>query len=109
MVQGDRWRGFGADGQYLLQGMIDELMDGAAVTETDFGLGRVDIDIDESRINGQEQAAARLPATMQLVTIGFANGMLNHLVAHVAAVNESKLGFTIRQDRGRNHGPALEL
>ncbi len=84
-------------------------MHGAAIAEADFRLGGVYVDVDQRWVDLQEQAAARLTATMQLIAVGLADGVLNHLVAYVTAVDESVLHFAFREDRRGNHGPAVEL
>ncbi len=51
-------------GEYLFERVINKLMHGATVAEAHFGFGRVDVHVYQRRINRQEQAAARLAATV---------------------------------------------
>ena len=63
-IQRNRWCRLGAGSEYLFERVINKLMHGATVAEAHFGFGRVDVHVYQRRINRQEQAAARLAATV---------------------------------------------
>src|SRR5574343_44490 len=89
-----------------LDGVEDELVHGARVAEADFGLGRVHIDVDQRRVDVDEQADGRLTAAVQHVAIGFAQGVADDLVAHEAAVDEDVLAVLGIGGTGRVDGEA---
>ena len=62
-----------------------------AVAKAHFGLGRVHIDVDTCRRQGKEQGVAGLAVAMEHVGIGGAHRVLQHLVAHEAAIDEEVL------------------
>jgi hypothetical protein len=84
----------------------DELVHGARVAEADFGLGRVHIDVDQRRVDVDEQADGGLAAAVQHVAVGFAQGVGDHLVAHEAAVDEDVLAVLGFGGAGRVDGEA---
>jgi hypothetical protein len=51
----------------------------------------VHIDVDQRRVDVEEQADGRLAAAVQHVAIGFAQGVADDLVAHETAVDEDVL------------------
>ena len=61
--------------QHASNGLINEVMDGAAVAEADFGFRGVDVDIDAGRVQRQIQQIDREPVAMQDVFIGCADSM----------------------------------
>jgi hypothetical protein len=96
-------------GQRFFDCPSDELMDGAAVAKTHFALGRMDIDVDDARVDGKPQRVRRLPVMVQHVTERFAQGMRQDAVAHEAAVDEQVLRFARRRCVCRPHDPAGQI
>ena len=77
--------------QPALDGVIDELMHGAGVAKAHFGFGRVDIDVNQRRVDVDKQADRRLASAMQHVAIRFAQGVADDFVAHEPAIDEHLL------------------
>ncbi len=59
----------------------------AAVAKAHFDFGRVYVDIDPRRVDGDVQRIHRLALTVKHVFIRTAGGVAQHLVAHKAAVD----------------------
>jgi hypothetical protein len=78
-------------GQRALHRVENELMHGARFPEADFRLGRVHVDVDQRRIDLDEQADGRLAAAVQHVAVGLAQRVGDHLVADEAAIDEDVL------------------
>ena len=83
-------------GKRLVYGMENELMHSAAIAETDFGLGRMNVNVDQGRIDGKEQAVGRMTAAVQHVLIGFAQGMADELVTDETPVDITILRVVAR-------------
>ncbi|MBK8689860.1 MAG: hypothetical protein IPN24_16080 [Betaproteobacteria bacterium] len=66
----------------------DELVDGARFAKAHLGLLRVDVDVDQPRIEVQPQRIGGLAILMQHVAIGLAQRVREHAVADEAAVDE---------------------
>src|SRR4051812_6655456 len=77
----------------VYQSLPDRFSDNAAhgefLAEFNFALGRVDIDIDRSRIDFQEKAAERVAAFHQHRVIAFEEGIIQSAVFHGPAVYEN--------------------
>lgn len=80
-------------------------MHAAPITETDFGLGRMHIDVDTFRWQFKEQHIGRMAFVVQHIAIRLANGVVEQFVAHKAAVDEQVLriasGTRIRRQTGQ--------
>ena len=95
-------------GETLFHGMPYELMHCATVPESNLGLGRMDVDVDDARLDRQPQRISRLPLVMQHVAIRFAQRMRKHTVAHEAAVDEQVLRVAGAGGIRRSHHPSRE-
>ena len=94
--------------QQPLDRMEQELVHAAAVAETDFGLGRMHVDVDAVRRQADEQAIRRVQLVMQHVAVGFLQRVDDQLVAHVAAVDEDVLAVAAgRGGAGADHPAGL--
>ena len=88
--------------------MPHELMHRAAVPESNLGLRRMDVDVDDARLDREPQRISRLPLVMQHVAIRLAQCMGEHTVAHEAAVDEQVLRVTGAGGIRRSHHPSRE-
>ena len=95
-------------GKTLFHGMPHELMHRAAVPESNLGLRRMDVDVDDARLDGQPQRISRLPLVMQHVAIRLAQCMCKHTVAYEAAVDEQILRVAGAGGIRRTHHPSRE-
>jgi hypothetical protein len=66
-------------------------MQRAAVAKAHFGLLRMDVDVDATRIDRDPQRIGRLAVVVEHVAIGLARRVREHPVAHVPAVHEQHL------------------
>ena len=73
--------------QHTLQGVENELVDALAVAKAHFDLGRMDVGVDERRIDVEKQYPGRVMGSMQHVGIGGARGVDEQLVLDVTAVD----------------------
>ncbi len=78
-------------GQGVAQAADDQAAHQGRIAEPDLGLGRVDVDVDEQRVDLEEQHRRRVAVAGQEVGIGAAQGALQQPVAHRAAVDEQIL------------------
>jgi len=96
--------GGGADAgiaKRLADGANDQAAHQTGIAEAHIGLGRVDIDVDDGRIERQEQHSYRMPVTRQHVGEGATDGTGDQLVAHRPAVDIGILlqGICAREGR----------
>ena len=71
--------------------MKHKLVNRARIPKTDLRFGRMDVDINQFRIDRQKQHKRRLPPVVQHVGVGLANRVLQQFVAHKTTVDEGKL------------------
>ena len=88
--------------------MEDKLVHAASIPEAHLGLGRVHVHVDDLRRQFKEQRKGRMAVVVQHVTIGFADGMREQLVAHEAAVDEQVLGIAPGPRAGRQARQAIQ-
>ena len=74
-------------GQGIFDGVLDGLVDFAAVAKAHFNLGGVDVHIHPQRVNADVQRINGLLVAMQHVFIGGLGGVLDDFVAHKAAIH----------------------
>ena len=67
-------------------------------------LGRMDVDVDRLGRHGQEQRIARMALVVQHVAVGFAQRVLDQLIADEAAVDEEILAVAAGFALGRRAG-----
>ncbi len=106
-----RTRGRGTDAggrQRLADGTDDQPAHQARIAEANVGLGRMHVDVDEGRIDLEEQRGHRMAVAWQNVGIGAANGPRDQLVAHRPAVDMGILGERAGASEGRNRDQAGE-
>ena len=92
----------------LFHRMPHELMHRAAVPESNLGLRRMDVDVDDARLDRQPQRISRLPLVMQHVAIRLAQCMRKHAVAHEAAIDEQVLRVAGAGGVRGTHHPSSE-
>ena len=92
----------------LLQSADEEAAHQARIVKAHFGLGRVDVDIDEVRVAAEKQDERRVPAGRQIVQIGAAHRAVKELVADRPAVDEEILRARVGAVEGRQAGEAVE-
>src|SRR5680860_1525701 len=88
------------------QGREQKTVYRAAVTEADFMLGRMRVDIDQRRVEVQVQYVGGISAVIQHIGICLTHGMRQYLVAHRATVNVKILQIGLRTGR---RGKSLSL
>jgi hypothetical protein len=104
---GSRLPAFDRRREHALDRMKQELMDTAAVAETDLGLGRVHVDVHRVEWQVDEQAVRGLHLVMQHVAVGFPQGMADQLVANEALIDEAILVVPAGAGKaGAGHPPA---
>ena len=74
-------------GQRLADRAEDQAAHQAGIAEADIGLGRVDVYVDQCRIERDEQRGDRVPVARQNIGEGAANGAGDQPVAHRPAVD----------------------
>ena len=94
--------------QRVAQGADDQAAHQGGIAEPDLGLGRVDVDVDEKRIDVQEQGRRRVPVPRQEVGVGAAERALQQAVLHGAAVDEQILVRGVAPAVGRQAGVARQ-
>ncbi|MBK6396018.1 MAG: hypothetical protein IPF73_16180 [Betaproteobacteria bacterium] len=88
---GHRGRLRRARGERALDRAPHERMQRAAVAKAHFGLLRMDVDVDATRIDRDPQRIGRLAVVVQHVAVGLAQRVREHPVADEAAVHEQHL------------------
>ncbi|VFT25795.1 Uncharacterised protein [Pseudomonas aeruginosa] len=84
-------------------------MDHPAVTEANFVLGRVHVDVHHRRIDFEEQHEGRMPAVVQHVAISLAHRVGDQLVAHHAPVHIEVLQVRLAAREGRQADPTPQV
>ena len=92
----------------ILESAHDQRAHEAAVTEPHLGLGRVDVDVDLTRIKRDEQRQDRLAVARQIVRVGAAHRAKEELVAHRTAVDEEVLPERVGARERRQRRVALD-
>ena len=73
------------------QAVDDEVAHRACIAKADFGLGRMDVDIDGVRVEVDEQRQQGMPPTRDEITIGPAYRSDQQPIAHRPAIDEQEL------------------
>ena len=83
----------------------------AAVAKTHFGFRRVNVHIDTAGRHIKEQHIRRVTLMVQHIGVGGANGVADHLVAHITLVHIRilRVGARPRRIGGKNHAREVEL
>ena len=95
-------------GQRRAQGADDQPAHQGGVAKPDFGLGRVDVDVDLVLGAVEEQGHDRVAVARQQILIGAAHRADQELVAHRAAVDDEVLVARQGPVQGRQTGEAAE-
>jgi hypothetical protein len=94
--------------QRALHRVEHELVHRAAVAEAHFDLGRVDVDVDQRRVEVERQHIGREAVAVQHVLVGGADRVHQQLVAHEAPVHVEELAVGARLRCGRQAGVAVQ-
>ncbi len=104
---GDGRRGaMAGTGEGVAQGADYEATHDSRVAEADFGLGRVDVDVDLALRADEKQHDHRMTVAREEILIGAAHRTDQQLVAHRAAVDEKILIARCRPVERRQPGEA---
>jgi len=94
--------------QSALDGSNDGFLYGTTVAKPDFAFGRVDIDVDQSRIDFEEQKGNWVKATGDLSAEGFAQCETDLLGIDRAAVEKTEAELAVASGQVRRRDQAMQ-